>query len=108
VKLLCSSNFLIYIDEFDSANIPYDYIGAGKPYIAIINGQNNYRYIIGDYKNSLIADLNDPNSIVNAFAKAFDVFKNQRQISPIVNEENYDINNIIISLVRELENFTYD
>jgi glycosyltransferase involved in cell wall biosynthesis len=108
VKLLCSSNFLIYIDEFDSANIPYDYIGAGKPYIAIINGQNNYRYIIGDYKNSLIADLNDPNSIVNAFAKAFDVFKNQRQISPIVNEENYEINNIIISLVRELENFTYD
>ncbi len=108
VKLLCSSNFLIYIDEFDTANIPYDYIGAGKPYIAIINGQNNYRYIIGDYKNSLIADLNDPNSIVNTFVKAFEIFKNHREISPILNKENYDINNIIISLVRELENFTYD
>jgi len=108
IKLLRSSNFLIYTDEFDTVNIPYDYIGAKKPYIAIINGQNNYRYIIGDYKNSLIADLNDLNSIVSSFEKAFDIFKNHRKISPIINEENYDINKIIISLVRELENFTYD
>ncbi len=108
IKLLRSSNFLIYIDEFDTVNIPYDYIGARKPYVAIINGQNNHRYIIGDYKNSLIADLNDPNSIVSAFEKAFDIFKNHKKISLVINEENYDINNIIISLVRELENFTYD
>ncbi len=108
IKTLLSSNFLIYLDDFDIANVPYDYIASGRPYIAIINGQNNYRYIIGDYKNCLIADINDPSSIINAFAKAFELYINQREIKPKVNFENYDIKKAIINLVRELEMFTTD
>jgi hypothetical protein len=104
IKVLLSSDFLIYIDDFDTPNIPYDYIASGKPYIAIINGRNNYRYIIGDYKNSIIADINELSSIVDALEKAFELFTNNRKIIPNINQENYDINKIIINLVRELEN----
>lgn len=105
IKILLSSDFLIYTDDFDTPNIPYDYIASGKPYIAIISGQNNYRYIIGDYKNSIISDINEPSSIVDALEKAFELFTSNRKITPNINQENYDINKIIISLVRELENF---
>ncbi|CUU03814.1 Glycosyl transferases group 1 [Candidatus Kryptobacter tengchongensis] len=108
IKILLSSNFLIYLDDFDISNVPYDYIATGKPYIAIINGQNNHRYIIGDYKNSLIADANDPSSIVNAFIKAFELYLNQKVLVPKLNLENYDIKKVIINLVRELELFTPD
>ncbi len=105
IKILLSSDFLIYLDDFDTFNIPYDYIASEKPYIAIINGQNNYRYIIGDYKNSIIADINEPSSIADALEKAFELFTSDRKIIPTINRENYDINKIIINLVRELENF---
>lgn len=108
IKILSSSDYLIYTEEIDIANIPYDYIAVGKPYIAIINGQNNYRYIIGDYKNSIIADANEPESIVNAIEKAFENFTNNKAITPKINPENYDINKIIINLVRELENLIFD
>lgn len=107
IKILLSSNFLVYIDDFDTTSIPYDYIASGKPYIAIINGKNNYRYIIGDYKNSIIADINEPSSIMDALEKAFGLFTKDEKIIPTVNQENYDINKIIISLVRELENLAY-
>ncbi len=105
IKILLSSDFLIYLDDFDTFNIPYDYIASGKPYIAMINGQNNYRYIIGDYKNSIIADINEQSSIADALEKAFELFTSGGKITPTINRENYDINKIIISLVRELENF---
>jgi len=108
IKILLSSNFLIYLDDFDIANVPYDYTATGKPYIAIISGQNNYRYIIGDYKNCLIADINEPSSIINTFAKAFELYINQREIKPRVDFESYDIKKVIINLVRELEMLTFD
>lgn len=108
IKILLSSKFLIYLDDFDIVNVPYDYIATGKPYIAIINGQSNYRYIIGDYKSSLIADANEPSSLVNVFTKAFELYLNQRVIIPKLNLENYDIQKVIINLVRELEMFTHE
>ncbi|MCS7229883.1 MAG: hypothetical protein NZ923_07610 [Candidatus Kryptonium sp.] len=108
IKILLSSDFLIYLDEFDISNVPYDYLATGKPYIAIINGQNNFRYIIGDYKNSLIADASDFSSITTAFAKAFESFINHRIPTPKIYPENYDIKKVIINLVRELEMFTAD
>ncbi|MFN3135505.1 MAG: hypothetical protein ACK44H_08050 [Candidatus Kryptonium sp.] len=108
IKILLSSNYLIYLDDLDTANVSYDYIATGKPYIAIINGQNHYRYIIGDYKNCLIADINEPSSIINAFAKAFELYISQKEIKPKVNLENYDIKKVIINLVRELEMLTFD
>jgi hypothetical protein len=108
IKTLLSSDFLLYLDDFDISNIPYDYAAVEKPYIAIVDGSNSFRYIIGDQKNSLIADTNEPSSIVLAFEKAFELFLNDRKLTPKINIENYDINRIIINLVRELENFVYD
>ncbi|MEN3037909.1 MAG: glycosyltransferase, partial [Candidatus Kryptonium sp.] len=108
IKILLSSDFLIYLDDFDISNTPYDYLAARKPYIAIINGQNNFRYIIGDYKNSLVADASDSSSITTAFAKAFESFINHRTPTPKIYPENYDIKKVIINLVRELEMFTFD
>ncbi len=108
IKTLLSSDFLIYLDDFDISNIPYDYAVVGKPYIAIVDGSNGFRYIIGDPKSSLIADINEPSSIVLVLEKAFELFLNDRKPIPKINIENYDINRIIINLVKELENFVYD
>lgn len=108
IKTLLSSDFLIYLDDFDISNIPYDYAVVGKPYIAIVDGSNGFRYIIGDPKSSLIADINEPSSIALVLEKAFELFLNDRKPIPKINIENYDINRIIINLVKELENFVYD
>jgi len=108
IKILHSSDYLIYTDDIDTPNVPYDYIASGNPYIALLSDQNHYRYIIGDYKNSITTDINEPSSIATALEKAFELFMNNRKIIPKVNQENYDISKIVVSLVRELENFTYD
>lgn len=108
IEILMSSDFLIYFEDFDISNVPYDYVATRKPYIAIMDSSNNYRYIIGDYKNSLVANINEPSSVIDALARAFELFLNKKTPSPNLNPENYDIKKIIINLVRELEMFTPD
>lgn len=108
IEILMSSDFLIYFEDFDISNVPYDYVATRKPYIAIMDSSNNYRYIIGDYKNSLVANLNEPSSVIDALARAFELFLSKKIPSPNLNPENYDIKKIIINLVRELEMFTPD
>jgi hypothetical protein len=107
IKLLLSSDFLIYLEDYDIVNIPYDYIGSRRPLIAIINHDRNRRYIIGNQEDLLVASRNNIISIESAFEQAYLMFKSGKVPGVrIQNIGNFDINSAIITLVREIEFLT--
>ena len=109
IKLLLNSSFLIYLDELDIVNVPYDYIGSGRPVIALIKNGDSYRYVIGKYDGILMASATDASSIERAIEDAYVMFgENPTARVERKEPEQYELDNIIVNFVRELEFLTTD